>query len=216
MCMSLSCMKYFYRVWGRTLIPGCPGSRRSVSNLVSYQKKTIGWSKDHRLVSHFYQLTLLPLESLLSAYCSFCAMHQNLVCILKVATITCTEWKLWMQSVTQVRVQIWCKDILFMQLYALFFSASHHITESVILTFIRVILSNSLKLLWRNSNSNIFSSVKSIKCFFNVFLISLSEFTKSCFVQWLNFPMKSIEISSFLTFTFCFFLSWPQVFLCRR
>lgn len=58
-----------------------------------------------------------------------------------------------------------------MQLYALFFSASHHITKSLILTFIRVILSKSLKLLWSNSNSNIFSSVKSVKCFLMYFYV---------------------------------------------
>lgn len=43
---------FIYRDWERRLTPGWPKSRRSVSSLVSFQKKMIGWSMDHRLVSH--------------------------------------------------------------------------------------------------------------------------------------------------------------------
>lgn len=42
----------FCRDWKRRSIPGFPGSKKSASNLVSCQRKMIGWSRDHKLVSH--------------------------------------------------------------------------------------------------------------------------------------------------------------------
>lgn len=52
MCLS--------RVWKRTLIPGFPGSRKSASNLASCQRKTIVWSRDHKLVSHLIITVTCP------------------------------------------------------------------------------------------------------------------------------------------------------------
>lgn len=42
------------------------------------------------------------------------------VCILKVATTTCTEWKPWTPSETLVRDQVWCPNILILKV------AHHH------------------------------------------------------------------------------------------
>lgn len=81
------------RVWKRTLIPGFPESRKSASNLVSCQRKTIVWSRDHKLVSHLIITITCP---------SSVVKLLNCLSISKVATTTCTEWRLWTRSGTQV------------------------------------------------------------------------------------------------------------------
>lgn len=85
MCLS--------RVWKRTLIPGFPGSRKSASNLVSCQRKTIVWSRDPKLVSHLIITITCP---------SSVPKLLNCLSISKVATTTCTGWRLWTRSGTRV------------------------------------------------------------------------------------------------------------------
>lgn len=89
------------RAWKRRLIPGFPGSRKSALNRVSYQRKTIGWRRDPKWVSHLINSH----HCYLPFICQLLWLVHNLlkrVSLPKVATTTCTEWRLWMQSETQV------------------------------------------------------------------------------------------------------------------